>query len=368
MRPITTIAATAAAVATLSLTGCSGTSGATSPSATTAAGSSTSAAAASASATSAASSAASGEQATAAIVASTEAFIATLSDSEKSSALFQFSDSGQRQKWSNLPASLYERSGVKWGDLNSTAQAAWLKVMQATLSDEGYQRVRGSWLADDQLQGGDYGSGNYYIAIIGTPSATDAWQWQWGGHHITVNATIKGDDISLTPSFIGVQPATYSADGSQTRPLGDIEDAAFALLGSLDDSQKSTAIIGDTLIDLVLGPGQDGRTIQNEGLPGSKMTDAQKSALLGLIGKYGNLANSEDGADRMETLTADVDSTYFAWSGPTTQGQGIYFRVTGPHVAIEYSGQQMGGNPSDHVHGIYRDPTNDYGAAIGAGL
>lgn len=363
MRLFTTIAV--AAVTALPLAACSGTSGSpASSSATTSSGSSTSASATS----SATASTDSGTQATPAIVAATEAFIATLSDSEKAAGLFELSNSAQRQKWSNLPASLYSRSGLKWGDLNSTTQAAWLKVMQATLSAEGYTRVRGAWLADDQLQGGDYGSGNYYIAIMGTPSTTDAWQWQWGGHHITVNATIKGNDISLTPSFIGVQPATYSADGTETRPLGDIEDEAFALLGSLDDSQKSTAIIGDTLIDLVLGPGQDGRIIENEGLPGSKMTDAQKTSLLGLVAEYGNLANAEDGAARMATLKADLDSTYFAWSGPTTQGQGIYFRVTGPHVVIEYSGQQMGGNASDHVHGIYRDPTNDYGAAIGAGL
>jgi hypothetical protein len=31
---------------------------------------------------------------------------------------------------------------------------------------------------------------------------------------------------------------------------------------------------------------------------------------------------------------------------------------------IEYSPQSMGGDATMHIHGIYRDPTNDYGAAI----
>jgi hypothetical protein len=129
-------------------------------------------------------------------------------------------------------------------------------------------------------------------------------------------------------------------------------------------------VLGGTLIDLVAGPGQDGKTVENQGIVGADLTDDQKTMLLSLIGHYGNLVNAEDGAVRMAQLEADIDSTYFVWYGPTDQSDtsGIYFRVTGPHIVIEYSGQQMGGNASDHIHGIYRDPTNDYGEAFGAGL
>jgi hypothetical protein len=35
--------------------------------------------------------------------------------------------------------------------------------------------------------------------------------------------------------------------------------------------------------------------------------------------------------------------------------------VSAPTV-IEYSPQSMGGNAANHIHGIYRDPTNEYGA------
>src|SRR5215212_1018111 len=135
------------------------------------------------------------------------------------------------------------------------------------------------WNANEALlaqegTGGGFGKNNYYIALIGTPSETEPWQWQWGGHHVTVNATIVGPNISLTPSFIGVQPSTYTdADGNTVRPLGDIEDDALALVTSLDATQQQAAILGSTSIDLVLGPGQDGKTIDSEGLPASQMTD-----------------------------------------------------------------------------------------------
>jgi hypothetical protein len=177
-----------------------------------------------------------------------------------------------------------------------------------------------------------------------------------------VNATISKSNVSLTPSFIGVQPSTYTASTGSVRPLGDIEDEANALVTSLDATQQKAAVLGSNYIDLVLGPGQDGKTIQSEGLAGSKMTDAEKAALLKLVNHSGGLVNDEDAAARLAQLKSDLDTTYFAWYGPTTKGSPAYFRVTGPHIVIEYSPQSMGG-AALHIHGIYRDPTNDYGAA-----
>jgi hypothetical protein len=67
----------------------------------------------------------------------------------------------------------------------------------------------------------------------------------------------------------------------------------------------------------------------------------------------------------MAQLKAEIDETWFAWSGPTTVVSGnniaAYYRIQGPHLVIEYAPQQMGGDPSLHVHTMYRDPTNDYG-------
>lgn len=309
------------------------------------------------------------EDSTPKIVAAATAFLATLSDSEKSSVLFDWTDTAQKQRWSNLPQGAFQRAGLMWGNMSETQQNAWLAVMQATLSTEGYNRMIAEWNGDEVLasQGGGggltFGKKYYYIAIIGTPSETDPWQWQWGGHHVTINATIVGPNVSLTPSFIGVQPATYTdANGNTVRPLGDIEDEAFALVNSLDATQQQAAILGSSPIDLVLGPGQDGKTIQSEGLPASQMTAEQQPALLHLIGHYAGLVNDEDAAARMAEIESTLDQTYFVWYGPTTPGSAAYFRITGPTVVIEYAPQQMGGSAANHIHGIYRDPTNDYGA------
>jgi hypothetical protein len=63
----------------------------------------------------------------------------------------------------------------------------------------------------------------------------------------------------------------------------------------------------------------------------------------------------------MAEIKAKLADTWFAWSGPTTNGTAAYYRIQGPTLVIEYAPQQMGGDPTMHIHTIYRDPTNDYG-------
>lgn len=315
------------------------------------------------------------KEATPKIVAAANTFLATLSDSEQATVQFDWTDTAQKQRWSNFPPAGFQRAGLMWGDLSEAQQQAWLAVMQATLSTEGYNRILAEWQADDALfaqegTGGGFGTANYFIALIGTPSETTPWQWQFGGHHVTVNATVVGSKVVLTPSFIGCQPCSYTdAAGNTVRPLGDIEDEAFALVNALDAAQQGTAILGNTGIDLVLGPGQDGKTIPAEGLSAAQMNADQQAALLKLISHYAGLLNEEDAATRLAEIQSTLDQTYFAWYGPTTPGSAAYLRITGPTLVIEFA-PQGGGRGSNsavstlHVHGIYRDPTNDYGTKL----
>jgi hypothetical protein len=305
---------------------------------------------------------------TTAIVAAADAFLGALTGDERDDVLFDRGDKEQQQRWSNLPQGIYERAGLMVGDLEQRKVTAFLTLMRATLSTRGFDRVMAAWAADDALaaDGGrvNLGMRYYWIAIIGEPSATEPWQWQFGGHHVSVNATLRGDALSLTPSFLGAEPATYRADGTEVRPLGAVNDQAFALVGMLDGSARQRAVLGARPIDLVLGAGQDCRTIPAEGLPGSAMTAGQRAAFLKLINEYGGLGSDRLAAARLAQLKADLPETFFAWYGPTTPGSAAYFRITGPHIVVEYSPQAMGGDADNHIHGIYRDPTNDYGGTV----
>ena len=312
------------------------------------------------------------------IAAAGTAFVSLLDANQKAAGLFDYANTTQKAKWSNFPNTIFARSGIQWGTMSTTQQTAWLTMVQKSLSTEGYNRFLAEWKADDALatqQGGGnnmFGSNLFYIALLGTPSATTPWMYQFGGHHVTLNVTIAGGRISPTPSFVGDQPTSYTdANGSTVVPLGDISNDAYALLASLDATQKTAAILGTSVIDVVLGPGQDGKTIATEGLLGSKMTEAQQTQFLKLIMHYAGMANDTETAKRRTEIKADLPNTAFAWYGSTTVGQSGYFRITGPTVVIEYSPQGGGGGGGGqgaaatgaptHIHGIYRDPTNDYG-------
>ncbi len=100
------------------------------------------------------------------------------------------------------------------------------------------------------------------------------------------------------------------------------------------------------------------------------MTKQQRAMLLDLMREWAGIINESAAGARMSELEADLDQTWFAWSGPVTAAPGnnitAYYRIQGPHVVIEYAPQGMGGAPSLHVHTMYRDPTNDYGIKLTA--
>lgn len=188
------------------------------------------------------------------------------------------------------------------------------------------------------------------------------------GHHLALNITIVGERGVLTPTLTGAQPALYTVDGKTVRPLGQESDKALALLNTLDDAQRKQAILSYQLADLVLGPGQDGKTIEPEGLKASAMNAQQRTMLLAVISEWANIIRESDATARMAELKADIGETWFAWSGPTTAEPGknitAYYRIQGPHLVVEYAPQKLGGDPAMHVHAMYRDPTNDYGRSL----
>ena len=186
------------------------------------------------------------------------------------------------------------------------------------------------------------------------------WILQFGGHHLAINLTLAGPRATLAPSHTGAQPASYTFEGRTIRPLGNENDRAFALMAALDSTQRSQAVLGYRVSDLVLGPGQDGRTIQPEGLRASALSASQQTMLMDIVREWAGIANDALAAPRMDEIRANLPQTYFAWSGPTTEGGAAYFRIQGPTLVIEYAPQRG----VDHVHTIYRDPTNDYGAGF----
>jgi hypothetical protein len=308
--------------------------------------------------------------ATARIVASAQAVVATLDEAGRAKLQFPFAGP-QMTKWSNLPTGIFKREGVRLGDLTAPQRAAVMALLTTALSPQGYQKVTDIMRGDEVLRQGRggapagrggggviFGEDEYYLAFLGAPSTTAPWMLQFGGHHLAINLTMGGSQASMTPSLPATQPATFTVEGRTVRPLGAENDKAFALINALDEKQRGQAILNYRVADLVLGPGQDGRTIQPEGIRADAMTPAQQAMLLDLVREWAGIMTDAYATPRMAELRANLPQTYFAWSGPTTNGSLAYFRIQGPTLVIEYAPQ----NSLDHIHTIYRDPTNDYGA------
>lgn len=352
------------------------------------------------------------------VVQAADKFLATLSDEQRLKVEYPFGDAQQRARWSNFPTGFVPRGGISLKQMSAAQQAAALELIKTVLSPMGYEKVSQIRMADDDFKvngsrrgprgagppprngtppagaqgpppsgsggpsrpgapggpggpprfaaGDMFGSGLYYISFLGKPSTTQPWMLQFGGHHLALNITIAGNRGVMTPSLTGAQPATFKVNGQTIRPLGKESDKALALLQTLDANQCQQAILNYRVADLVLGPGQDGKKIAPEGLKVSAMNDKQRALLLDLIAEWAGIMNESAAAVRMAQLKADLNETWFAWSGPTKFEPGTnitaYYRIQGPHLVIEYAPQSD--EPANHIHTIYRNPTNDYGVLL----
>jgi hypothetical protein len=317
---------------------------------------------------------------TAKVVEAANAFLGILSAAERTQCTFGF-NSTQRTGWSNLPSGIFQRNGMRFGDMTPRQRQAALALVAAALSREGYQKVTDIMNGDEVLKnagggrtGGRPGGGRggpgggvrfgldeYYMALLGTPSATEPWMIQFGGHHLAINVTVVGPHTVMTPSLPAAQPAKYTLNGQTIRPLGRENDKGFALINALSAGQQKRAILDYRVTDLVLGPGADGKVIQPEGIPASELDAGQQALLLDVVHEWVGILNDEAATAKMAEIKANLPKTYFAWSGATKNGGLAYYRVQGPTVIIEYAPQQ---GDLDHIHTIYRDPTNDYGAKL----
>nr|MDT0663454.1 DUF3500 domain-containing protein [Micromonospora sp. DSM 115978] len=316
--------------------------------------------------------------------AAAEAFLATLSDEQRETLLYDYDDETKTTSWSNFPVTFVERAGLNLTDLTDQQQAAALAVLEALLSDEGYATATGIMDGDQYLLDNSSTTedslGQYYIAFFGDPSESGAWELQFGGHHLGINATLDGaaGAITFAPTHLGVQPVVYTNEEGETQQtLIGMYETAFAFYDSLTEEQQAALYQGAQVQNMACAPGGTCDYPTGTGVSGADLTDEQKQLLLDVIANWVGLSDEETTAAALAEIEATVDETYINWSGATefdmTTGDGIYFQISGPDVYIEFASQQgSAGADVDgvttagwgHVHTIYRDPSNDYANSV----
>lgn len=307
-----------------------------------------------------------------------QTFLATLSTSQQASVQLAW-DLATARRWSNLPASMVSRNGLAWSGLSTAQKTAARALITTALGATGNTLHLGMQAADDALvslhgaSSATYGSGQSYIAFLGTPSTTGFWLLQLTGHHLTYNIAFNGSVKSPTPLFLGVEPkGAFTLNGTTWDPMAAQRTAASDLGAAL--TAYSGALLSGTYSDLLFGAngsgGIDGTYPKSypttgRGLLYTSLSAADQEKAKAMIRAYVNTQATEYADDLLAAYLSDaaLAQTYVAYAGAgTVSSNGSYFRVDGPRVWIEFSVQRGIIIGSDvHYHTIWRDKTGDYG-------
>ncbi len=313
------------------------------------------------------------ERSSSAMATAATKFVAALTPDQRQQASFAF-NSDERLHWHYIPVETFPRKGLLVQSMNESQRKLAHDLLKAGLSQRGY--LTASSIMDlETVLGALEATGRsvearpmvrdperYFFSIFGTPSAKDTWGWRVEGHHVSLHFTVvNGTLVASTPSFFGSNPAEVR-DGPKKglRILGPEEDAARALLQSLDASQRAKAILdAKAPNDMLTMANVDITPLSPTGVAAEAMTATQRDLLMKLIDVYTGYMASDIAADRQARLRkAGVEKIGFAWAGETERGKKHYYRVQGPTFLIEYDNTQNDGN---HIHSVWRDFDGDFG-------
>jgi hypothetical protein len=220
-----------------------------------------------------------------------------------------------------------------------------------------------------------YGEWRYYITVMGKPSAAEPWGFQLDGHHAIINYFVLGDQVVMTPFFVGSEPViATSGKYKGTSVLQDEQNNGLAMVNALDSGQRKKAILNfsKTGNNNLTEAFRDNVVLDYAGVRASELSEAQRTQLVALVGQY--VDNMDEGHARvkMEEVRRHLGNTWFAWIGGTEASSVFYYRIHSPVILIEFDHQmpanlrQFAANPrvpvQTHVHVVVRTPNgNDYG-------
>jgi len=330
----------------------------------------------------------------------------------------------ERRRWFYTPT---DHGGLTVHEQRPDQHRAVMRLISTGLSTPAYvtvatimglenvlDQLEGFVTRFDRVRGRD--PGLYYLRVFGDPGGSGPWGWRFGGHHVSLNnLVVDGALVASTPLFLGADPAVSPLLGGMlNRPLARVEDLGRDLVRSLRGDVRRRAVLldrapadlvaanrtvvadGDRTIPLVgiwrdaqfPDPAEQAKlqalsdkfdataglsdadheavayTVVPKGVAAAEFDGDQRAVLSALLDTYfGRVPAAVSPADRYLD-DAVLDQVFFAWAGPTDEGQPHYYRVQGPNLLIEWDNTQRSAN---HAHSVWRDPSTDFGMDVLAG-
>ncbi|MGH7461368.1 MAG: DUF3500 domain-containing protein [Longimicrobiales bacterium] len=307
------------------------------------------------------------------VKAAAERFLAALTEEQRGKTTFPVNDDEWR-RWNNVHRAA--RQGVSFTEMSDAQREQAIGLLRASLSAKGLAKSRAIMRLNGHLgqlidRPEEYTEYLYHITIMGTPSTTEPWGWQLDGHHLDINYFVLGDQVIMTPTFMGSEPViAESGPHAGTVVLQDEQNRGLAFMRSLTPEQQREARIDTAKIrnNARSQAGQDNLVLDHAGLRVNALSQPQRQLLVDLISEY--VGNLDDGHARvrMDEVTRRLADTYFAWIGNTDENSVFYYRIHSPVILIEFDHQTPVALPGPrvpnrkHVHTVVRTPNgNDYG-------
>jgi hypothetical protein len=313
------------------------------------------------------------------------AFLDVLDPGQRQRVMFDVTSDAWRRWWNIHP--FLVRHGLLLEQLAEHQREAALRVVEQTLSASGFRTARdimrlnhtigeitGSWT--------EYGEWVYFISLFGEPSEHEPWGWQIDGHHLIVNCFVLGDQVVITPVFMGSEPVVAETGIYRGTSVLQVEqNDGLEFVHTLSPAQRGKAILYDSIFTDVLPPergiGSDGRVqtaafrdnvqLPYEGIRADELSTEQREHLLRLAALFTGRLRDDHAELWLDTVRQHFDDTHFMWMGGTGPDDVFYYRIYSPVILIEFDHQPGIAFDSTeptrvHIHTVIRTPNgNDYG-------
>ena len=319
------------------------------------------------------------------IMDAANAFLACLSDAQRQAATRPV-DSRDWRTWHNAEMFIF-RHGVLLEELSPSQLEAAFDVLRASFSAVGFVTARDIMRLNDflrEITGFDESLGEllYFMTIFGTPSAGEPWGWQIDGHHLNISFLIVGDQVVMTPAFMGGEPIYCDTGKYSGISIFDAElRNGLDLIRALSADQRKKATLFPSMLSKNLPPErahpsegrqkstafQDNAVIPYEGIRAAEFSSGQQDLLMSIVEAYVGYLRPGHNRLRMREIERQIEETYFAWIGGYGDNDTYYYKVHSPVILIEFDMHRGIFLENDepekfHVHTMVRTPNgNDYG-------
>lgn len=307
------------------------------------------------------------------VVDAAKALLAGISPEQRSRTTYKVDDIEWRS-WDNRH--FYKRRGVGFDEMNAQQRKLAFGLMEASLSADGLKlskdimKLNGT-LAELANNFEEYGEWLYWITIMGEPSETEPWGWQIDGHHLIVNYFVLGDQVVMSPVFVGSEPVhATSGKFKGTIVMQKQQNTGVKFMRSLSAAQQQKATL--TKIkdqnNAVSQAYKDNIKLDYAGLNAAELSKPSQQELLKVVETFVGTMSEEHAKIKMAEVKKHLDRTWFAWVGGTGDESVFYYRIHSPVLLIEFDHERRvapfrSTTPSrDHIHAVLRTPNgNDYG-------